>query len=176
MEASKIIRKPLPTKWREFIPTLYLGLDDLIDRNGKYQTFAVTTDHVEAHLVENPKNHKKEDRLVVFFKNSKKGMILNATLCKELQALTGTPDPAQWGGVDVELYVERNVRTPQGKQDVVRFRARKGKLGGHAQMAEPPIDTDVSDVPNLEELSEEEMDALVNSVDVEEDVEETVNA
>jgi hypothetical protein len=125
MEASQIKKKPLPNNWRAVHPTTYVEVQDLISDDGKWLTIPVKVRDIELHLLKNPKTHKDEEKLVAYFEGKQKGMILNVTLNKVLNELTGSRDPHDWVGVYLELYIEKDASTPQGKKDVVRFRPSK---------------------------------------------------
>lgn len=60
------------------------------------------------------------------FAGKQRELLLNATNRKTLAAITGTNDTAAWYGVKVALFVEQDVRRPDGtKGPAVRIRAKK---------------------------------------------------
>lgn len=168
MDANKIKRLPLPSNWRTIHPTTYLHKDDLINDEGKFMVVPVTTERIELHEIENPKTFKKEKKLVAYFKDKQKGLILNATMNKVMQEISGTRDPRKWQGIGLELFIEPNVSTPQGRQDVPRIRAAKTKANSVAMKLshERGQGFDAPVPLNLEELPEEELDKLMEEVEV----------
>ncbi len=67
-----------------------------------------------------------------YFEKAKKKMILRDIHLRELIRLFG-PDPKNVSGKKITLWVEKNVRTPQGRADCVRIKAAgsTGAAGGH---------------------------------------------
>lgn len=77
----------------------YIAGDSLVGKS-----VAMTIDRVVVEEVEG-QNGKKEDKLVLYFAESAKGMILNKTNAKRIAKLfTGETD--EWKGKVVELYTE----------------------------------------------------------------------
>lgn len=157
-----IKKLPLPTNWRQVHPTTYVHVDDLITDEGKYRTVPVKIDRIELHEIVNPKTKKREPKLVAIFTKGSKGLILNATMNKFLQEFTGSRDPHKWAGVDIELFVEHNVPTPQGKQSVPRIRAQKGSRPAPKSPAQAEEEGNAID---LSQLSPDELDALLSEED-----------
>jgi hypothetical protein len=156
MQERVIKTRPLPHNWRAVHPTTYIEVNDLIGDDGKWKTIPVTTSKIELHVVKNPKTMKDEEKLVAFFEKGSKGLILNVTLNKVLDEITGTRDPHAWVGVPLELFIEANVSTPNGRKDVVRF--RKGKGNGKVSAPNPtqPPDAAMLTEPEIQELLDDE--------------------
>lgn len=49
-------------------------------------------------------NNKKSKKPLVHIKGKLKKLALNATNCKVIEALLGTPDPAEWAGARITLF------------------------------------------------------------------------
>lgn len=64
-----------------------------------------------------------------------KPMILNATNCKFLAGLTGTPIIEEWAGAQVTVYVERGIKFGRDTVDGLRLSAPVGTLSA-TQIAE----------------------------------------
>jgi hypothetical protein len=67
-----------------------------------------TISNVEERTVTAPGKEPK-DKLVLFFNETKKGLVLNMANGDTLFELTGNDDPEEWIGERVELFVDENV-------------------------------------------------------------------
>ena len=56
-----------------------------------------------------PIGKKAKPRLVAYFEGHEKGLVLNTTNCRVLEAVTGTDDPSEWGGAEVCAYNDPSV-------------------------------------------------------------------
>jgi len=83
--------------YKEF-PTKYLKAEDL---EGK--SFNLTIDHV---MREEMFAHGggTENKLVVYFKEAKKGLVLNKTNAFSIAEILGNPETDDWGGGMIQLY------------------------------------------------------------------------
>jgi hypothetical protein len=63
-----------------------------------------------------------KDKLVLLFKETKKGLVLNMSNGDSLFAITGFEDPSEWIGEQVELYVDDNVAYAGKRVGGVRLR------------------------------------------------------
>jgi len=100
----------------ERFPSKWLKAGDL-----KGKAAVVTIDRAEMEVFKNDKGYE-EDKLVVYFKNKKKGLICNQTNWDLISEVTGTDDDSAWPEHKIELY-SRKVEM-RGKQvDAIRVRA-----------------------------------------------------
>lgn len=49
-------------------------------------------------------NNKKSKKPIVHIRNQTKKLALNVTNCKTIEALAGTPDPAEWAGLRITIF------------------------------------------------------------------------
>jgi len=77
----------------------YIIGDSLVDKNVTLTMVNVATEKIMTH------NNKSEDKLVLYFKESDKGLILNKTNCKTIATLYG-PETEDWNGKPITLYSE----------------------------------------------------------------------
>ena len=121
------------THWKKLANPNYLGAYSLEDEKDIVLTIA--------RVVQEPvmgTDGKKEDCIVCYWKENEKPMILNATNCKTITKVTGTPYIEQWAGKRIQIGIE-NVRA---FGDVVpALRVRKNKPRDTAQ--EKPIPCEV---------------------------------
>src|SRR5262245_50702717 len=80
-----------------------------------------TITNVEERMVTAPGKEPKL-KLVLFFDGSKKGLVLNMANGDALYDMTGTADPEEWIGTQVELYVDDNVAYAGKRIGGVRLR------------------------------------------------------
>lgn len=110
---------------------------DLIHPEGgrRYVEKTVTIDRIiEPELV---RVGPKTERLpCAYFRKAKKKMILRPVHLRELVRHFGT-DPANAAGQKVVLWVELDVRTPQGPADCVRIRVCNGSTAASRTAAQP---------------------------------------
>jgi hypothetical protein len=78
-------------------PSKYLKAADLGDARP-----VVTISHVD---MEQMPGDAKEMRPVVFFEGKQKGVVLNRTNSKAIEAIAGSAETDDWAGVQVQLYV-----------------------------------------------------------------------
>jgi hypothetical protein len=90
-----------------------------------------TITNVEERTVTAPGKEAK-DKLVLFFDGNKKGLVCNIANGDVLFDMTGTDDPEEWIGIQVELYVDEDV--PYAGKRVGGIRLRK------PQVDQPQVD------------------------------------
>lgn len=96
----------------------YLKKDDV----SPPQVWTITD--VKEQTVTAPGKEPKE-RLVLFFDETQKGLVLNMTNGDALYDMTGHEDPQEWIGQRVELYVDDKVAYAGKRVGGVRLRKPK---------------------------------------------------
>ena len=109
------------THYKKLSNTNYLGSWDMPPGD---QDLLLTIANVVKESVPNGKG-KKDDCVVVHWTQPGwKPMILNATNRKNLHKATGTPFVENWRGKTVAIYIDHNVRNPEGGPNVDGLRIR----------------------------------------------------
>ena len=80
-----------------------------------------TITDVKEQTVTSPGKEPK-DKVVLFFDETKKGLVLNMANGDTLFDMTGNDDPEEWIGQRVELYVDDNVKYAGKRVGGVRVR------------------------------------------------------
>lgn len=106
------------THWKKLYNPDYLGAYSL-DKNGKYEDLTVTIESVINEMVQGAEG-KKEECIVAKMKDNKP-MVLNATNCKTLAKLFGSPHIEDWKGKKIVLYVAK-VKAFGEVHDALRIR------------------------------------------------------
>ena len=98
-------------------------------------------------------------KLIATLKGLDQRWVLNATNCELLEDITGSENPDDWCGPEVEIFNDRTVRGPNGEKGGIRVReagkaAKKGaaKSKKAEEEDEQPFDADA----DLDELEEDE--------------------
>jgi hypothetical protein len=124
-------------KINEAFPSQYLKAADL---NGR--TPNVTIKEVSLETV------GEDSKLVVYFNNSEKGLVLNKTNANTIADILGSEDTDDWPGKRIKLITAKVEY--QGKR-VPAIRVEEADANGHAAPAprrqEPVTAPDESDVP-----------------------------
>ena len=108
-------------KLAEMFPKRFATGEDL---QGKAVT--LTVEGVDSEKMRPQRNAPEVDRWVLYFKETKKGVILSRTLAYQIAAILGSDDTERWIGKRVTLYPQpMNVA---GKP-VVAIRARAAENG-----------------------------------------------
>ena len=106
------------TSFRTAFPSKYLKTDDLTAPR------IVQIDHVNYEEVGS--GQRQERKLVVFFVELPKGLVLNMINGESIAEITGTEDYEQWAGHLVQLFPTRTEF--QGKRvPCIRVRAPQGE-------------------------------------------------
>lgn len=109
----------------------HLRYYDLLDEaNSKdrdvYFSPTVLIEKVSVDRVKSREKPKGERRNFVHFKGKAKPLGLNVTNCETLESMSGQSDPARWVGLQIQLYVDREARYPNGKKGpAIRIRPMK---------------------------------------------------
>jgi|SRR5579862_5805356 len=114
------------------------------DLGGKDWTLEIRK--VEAGVLENHRQQKKERKPVVHFKGARKPLALNRTNAKTIAALYGK-DTVHWIGKRVTLYPTTTNFGPEEGIDCIRIRPKEptGKAQTLAPVAPPPAEESTPD-------------------------------
>lgn len=104
------------THWKKLTNPDYLGAYSLEDR----QDIILTIGEVKLETVTGPEG-KKEECLVIHWREREKPMILNSTNAKMIERLLKTPYIEDWSGSKIQIGVER-VRAFGDIVDALRVR------------------------------------------------------
>lgn len=112
------------THWRKFHETEFLGSFDLVEQGVEEKI--LTIENVFSKTV---KDEKGRDEIVLTckFSEEKKPMVLNATNCKAIQVVSGTPMIESWKGVRITLYIQKGIKAFGKVVDGLRIRDFKPK-------------------------------------------------
>jgi len=86
------------THWRKLLKTKYLVGDEI----GKEIT--VEIESFETEKVFDKKEQHEVDKLVIYFKGGKKGMIVTPRKAKDISRVTGTSFVEDWVGKKITIY------------------------------------------------------------------------
>lgn len=92
----------MATHWKALSNSEYLGAYSLEDQ----KDIVLTIGTVAREMVTGP-DGKKEECIVCHFKENVKPMILNATNCKTISKLLGTPYIENWSGKKIQIGIEK---------------------------------------------------------------------
>jgi len=81
-----------------------------------YFSPVVLIERASSDRVKSAEKPKGEKRNFVYFKGKSKPLALNVTNCKTLESLSGSPDPAHWVGLTIQLFVDPDAKYPSGKK------------------------------------------------------------
>ena len=97
------------THWKKYFNKDYLGTWSLPD--GK--DVIVTIDHVEKAIIKG-EGGREDVRPIIFFKEYKEPMVLNATNGKIIHKILCSEYVEKWYSKRVQLYVDRNIKIGKG--------------------------------------------------------------
>ncbi|MCH9621022.1 MAG: hypothetical protein S4CHLAM20_04360 [Chlamydiia bacterium] len=104
------------THWKKYKDKEFLGEWDLKDDD----QLELTIIRVEEKRVQAKQGADKKSVPVLFFKEVKKGLILNATNGKMVEKILKSPYVENWIGKKIIIFKQQNVNTPSGKQPALR--------------------------------------------------------
>lgn len=105
--------------WRQMTDgSQWLTHLDLLDAEGKAREFNVTIESVKGGEVVG-EGGKKSKKPVLRFRGAKKPLACGATICKTIERIAGSPDPKDWVGKRITLYVTTTEITREGKRETV---------------------------------------------------------
>lgn len=90
------------THWKKLSNPNYLGAYSIED--GKDMILTISNVRQEEVI---GSDGKKEDCIVCYFSDADKPMILNATNCKQIAKLAGTPYIEKWVGLKIQVGIEK---------------------------------------------------------------------
>lgn len=119
--------------WKSFMERDYIFAFDLNGRDVNVQIRAVTGGTLVGE------GGRKTKKPVMFFHGKEKGLALNATNCKTLTALFGSPDTEAWKDGWITLYPTTTEMNGEQKE-CIRIRPRKPAIAGRIkpEVARPP--------------------------------------
>lgn len=93
-------------------------------------------------------DEKPENKFVLFFKETDKGLVLNTTNGNLIAEITGSPDLDEWEGKKIVLFNDMSVYYAGKKTGGVRARAPKAGAKGKEAEPEPELtDEDLDSIP-----------------------------
>ncbi len=109
------------THYRKVFKSDHLGVADLEDfieeKKSLIQTIIKVKQEINVSVA-----GKKGSFNIAYFKSNIKPLVLNATNSAVMKQLTGSVFVEDWNNVDVELYVEKNIRFGRDVVDGVRIK------------------------------------------------------
>lgn len=133
----------LPNNWHSWFPKEHITIDDLRTPDG-FKCFALEISKITIKEITQAKG-KKDNKPCAHFKGAQKYLILNSTMCQELESITGSGDPNQWIGTRVELFVTK-VRKFGSSEMVDGVRIRRARPVQVAQpVIEQPVEVEITD-------------------------------
>lgn len=112
-----------------------------------YVSPVVVIEKMSKDVIKSREKPRGERRNFAHFKGKSKPLGLNVTNCETLESLSGSPDPAHWVGLTIQIYVDKQAKYPSGKK-------------GPAIRIRPTRPTGTPDTTPLPELSEETRERL----------------
>ena len=109
------------THYRKVFKSDHLGVADLEDFIEEKKSLIQTISHVKQEINVSVAG-KKGDFNIAYFKSNIKPLVLNATNSAVMKQLTGSVFIEDWKNVNVELFVERNIRFGRDVVDGVRIK------------------------------------------------------
>lgn len=109
------------THYRKVFKSDHLGVADLEDFIEEKKSLIQTISHVKQEINVSVAG-KKGSFNIAYFKSNIKPLVLNATNSAVMKQLTGSVFVEDWNNVDVELYVEKNIRFGRDVVDGVRIK------------------------------------------------------
>lgn len=120
----------------EAFPSTYLKKEDIGDARVR-----VTIDRVVIEDLQN--GDHKERKPVVYFRGKEKGLVLNVGNAQAITEIAGGEDEMDnWSGIQVALYVDRNVTFGGKRVGGIRVESVVPK-----PKPVPPLDENADDIP-----------------------------
>lgn len=103
------------THWKSFKQGTYLGSCDLSigeDEQGNimYNSKIVTIKNIVREEVFDNNSNSNKVKVVCYFENNIKPMILNVTNLKSIEKVCKTPFMEHWKGQSISIYVAKNIK------------------------------------------------------------------
>ena len=109
--------------WKQYFDYKYLGAYSL--EPGEERVLTIKNLHQE-EVVGN--NGDKSMLPVLYFYDSPKPMILNKVNSKTITKIYKTPDPRQWIGKKIQIYVDPGVRVGRERVEALRIRPKEPEV------------------------------------------------
>jgi hypothetical protein len=109
--------KEVKTHWKKFYNYEYLGTQDL--PGGKDMVLTIRV--IQKEMVKG-EGGRKEECPVIRFKEHEKGMILNRTNAKTIQAIYRTPYLEDWHGKQIQIFLKSGIKFGGNVTDGLRIR------------------------------------------------------
>lgn len=111
----------MKTHWKKVVSDPnFLGEADFQENEEKVATIDRVAAEVEVATAEG-----KSKKAVVYFREQLKPMILNVAKSKAIEKVAGSPYFEDWPGVQIQLYIDHNIRAFGEIVSAVRVRPRK---------------------------------------------------
>jgi len=110
------------THWKKTQNPNYLGTY-AIDPDSD---LVLTIKDAKQEMISNPKG-EDEEKLVLYFKEDQKPLIMNVTNSKQIEKIYGTPYIEEWIGKKIQLYIDDNIKAFGETVTGVRIRPKKPK-------------------------------------------------
>lgn len=125
--------------WKSLVEKDHIGAWSLVDKEGKPKDYTLTIRDVQSVALKTREAPKGKRKAVVYFKETDKGWVLNATNAETLEQMYG-PDVDKWVGCKVTLY-QTLVRNPKGGAQIPGVRVRSRKPTGPTEaLPDVPVD------------------------------------
>jgi hypothetical protein len=109
--------KEVKTHWKKFYNYEYIGTQDL--PGGR--DIILTIRAIQKEMVTG-EGGRKEECQIIRFKEHEKGMILNRTNAKTIQAIYNTPYIEDWTGKQIQIFVKQGIKFGGNVTDGLRIR------------------------------------------------------
>ena len=119
--AQDLNTEQLVGHYKKHIDRTYIGSHDLMKEDGSFRTVTVTLSGIHKRDIYNPGKKKHEKRLVATFEVGEKQFIINATNCKAIEQIAGTPMTDKWVGSKIMLTVQK-VKVGREMVDAIRVK------------------------------------------------------
>ena len=109
------------THWKKAVSDPnFLGEADFDENEEKVATISHVAESVDVQTAEG-----KSKKAVVYFREQLKPMILNVARSKAITKVAGSPYFEDWNGVQIQLYIDNNIKAFGEIVSAVRVRPRK---------------------------------------------------
>jgi hypothetical protein len=129
------------THWRKIIESEYLGGADLDDGQGNHKPIVATIQQAKKEDVLEPGTSRKEQCLVISFREKIKPMIVNVTNSRAISKVAKSEYIEDWAGVRIKIGTER-VKAFGELWDALRVSTVAPQAAAPAQPQAPTACTD----------------------------------
>lgn len=117
-----------------------LGAWDLVGDDGKPRDWNLEIEKVIGGVVKSKERPKGERKPLVYFRGTKKPLVLNATNGDTITSIAGSDDVDRWPGICITLYPTRVKGAKGGHVPAIRVRPMKAKSPPEAMGEGQPVD------------------------------------